>query len=129
MCNTIAYILLALCLALLTIAPDYTAFGSQRPGGSRARCTLRSSGEGRCQADLGHECRRKRVPGVGHRHLLHSDRQGLRSATYGQLEALSMPAGGHRGIQKALFAPPRGLKMGLNPLLEDRNSCKPLQIP
>eukprot|EP00434_Breviolum_minutum_P039415 symbB.v1.2.035001.t1/scaffold4623.1/size37307/4 len=35
MCNTMAYILLALCVALLTIAPDYTAFGSQRP---KSRC-------------------------------------------------------------------------------------------
>ena len=77
MCNTIAYILLALCLALLTIAPDYTAFGSQRPGGSRARCTLRSTEEGRCQADSGsklHLSAVSMVPGVGHRDLLHSDR-------------------------------------------------------
>merc|ERR1719261_1089146 len=29
LCNVMAYILLALCMALLTIAPNYTSFGSQ----------------------------------------------------------------------------------------------------
>jgi len=29
LCNVMAYILLALCMAMLTIAPDYTSFGSQ----------------------------------------------------------------------------------------------------
>merc|ERR1712228_716545 len=29
LCNVMAHILLALCMALLTIAPNYTAFGSQ----------------------------------------------------------------------------------------------------
>ncbi|CAK8988460.1 unnamed protein product [Durusdinium trenchii] len=56
MCNTMAYILLALCVALLTIAPDYTAFGSQRPKSgldATARCTLRSSeDQSHCQVSV-----------------------------------------------------------------------------
>eukprot|EP00931_Biecheleriopsis_adriatica_P116663 TRINITY_DN92270_c0_g1_i1.p1 TRINITY_DN92270_c0_g1~~TRINITY_DN92270_c0_g1_i1.p1 ORF type:complete len:539 (+),score=100.05 TRINITY_DN92270_c0_g1_i1:46-1662(+) len=44
MCNAVAYILLALCVALLTIAPDYTTFGSQRRSagnsGELSNCSL-----------------------------------------------------------------------------------------
>lgn len=44
LCNLMAYILLALCVALLTIAPDYTSFGSQRSaaieGGKQSQCSL-----------------------------------------------------------------------------------------
>lgn len=43
LCNVMAYILLALCMALLTIAPNYTAFGSQTvktTDGSAGRCSL-----------------------------------------------------------------------------------------
>ncbi|CAE7569420.1 unnamed protein product, partial [Symbiodinium microadriaticum] len=55
MCNAMAYILLALCVALLTIAPDYTAFGSQtRPSGGAngsERCSLAQS-EQKCQVSV-----------------------------------------------------------------------------
>ncbi|CAE7410734.1 unnamed protein product, partial [Symbiodinium sp. CCMP2456] len=55
MCNAMAYILLALCVALLTIAPDYTAFGSQtRPSGGASgseRCSLAQS-EQKCQVSV-----------------------------------------------------------------------------
>lgn len=43
LCNVMAHILLALCMALLTIAPNYTSFGSQKASsedGSPARCSL-----------------------------------------------------------------------------------------
>mmetsp|Transcript_105511 Transcript_105511/g.303414 ORF Transcript_105511/g.303414 Transcript_105511/m.303414 type:complete len:534 (-) Transcript_105511:77-1678(-) len=43
LCNVVSYILLALCMALLTIAPDYTAFGSQAaqgPAGVAGHCSL-----------------------------------------------------------------------------------------
>merc|ERR1719161_1666771 len=44
LCNVMAHILLALCMALMTIAPNYTSFGSQRvvssQGGSQVRCTM-----------------------------------------------------------------------------------------
>jgi len=43
LCNVMSYILLALCMALLTIAPNYTAFGSQTVtsnDGSLGRCSL-----------------------------------------------------------------------------------------
>lgn len=44
LCNVMAYILLALCMALLTIAPDYTSFGSQTSnaieGGKQSQCSL-----------------------------------------------------------------------------------------
>eukprot|EP00439_Symbiodinium_sp_Y106_P021832 s327_g2.t1 len=55
MCNAMAYILLALCVALLTIAPDYTAFGSQtRPSGGASgseRCSLAQT-EQKCQVSV-----------------------------------------------------------------------------
>merc|ERR1712045_29498 len=43
LCNVMAYILLALCVALLTIAPNYTSFGSQTvasENGKQGWCTL-----------------------------------------------------------------------------------------
>mmetsp|Transcript_86873 Transcript_86873/g.249253 ORF Transcript_86873/g.249253 Transcript_86873/m.249253 type:complete len:537 (-) Transcript_86873:48-1658(-) len=43
LCNVMSYILLALCMALLTIAPNYTAFGSQtvkNADGTPGRCSL-----------------------------------------------------------------------------------------
>jgi len=43
LCNVMSHILLALCMALLTIAPNYTSFGSQtvsNQDGSAARCSL-----------------------------------------------------------------------------------------
>merc|ERR1719401_832634 len=41
LCNVMAYILLALCMAMLTIAPTYTSFGSQS-------VSLGSERPGRC---------------------------------------------------------------------------------
>ncbi|CAJ1456722.1 unnamed protein product [Effrenium voratum] len=53
MCNAMAYILLALCVALLTIAPDYTSFGSQTRSGEAGRCTLRvTEDQSRCQVSV-----------------------------------------------------------------------------
>lgn len=57
LCNVMAYILLALCMALLTIAPNYTAFGSQtvaRADGSVGRCSFEGRQEGRtaCQVSV-----------------------------------------------------------------------------
>ncbi|CAE8612830.1 unnamed protein product [Polarella glacialis] len=58
MCNAISYILLALCMALLTIAPDYTAFGSQtvavEGSGTPRHCTLsrRENGAASCQISV-----------------------------------------------------------------------------
>merc|ERR1712159_602091 len=43
LCNVMAHILLALCMALLTIAPNYTSFGSQmvsNQDGSPGYCSL-----------------------------------------------------------------------------------------
>lgn len=58
LCNVIAYILLALCMALLTIAPNYTSFGSQKfqnADGSTGWCSAdRTSTDGsrRCQVSV-----------------------------------------------------------------------------
>mmetsp|Transcript_42735 Transcript_42735/g.123533 ORF Transcript_42735/g.123533 Transcript_42735/m.123533 type:complete len:537 (-) Transcript_42735:174-1784(-) len=57
LCNVMAYILLALCMALLTIAPDYTAFGSQvassSGGGAAGRCSVERQATGRnCQVSV-----------------------------------------------------------------------------
>lgn len=49
LCNIMAYILLALCMALLTIAPNYTSFGSQTiaaENGSTSWCSLVKPEEG-----------------------------------------------------------------------------------
>lgn len=56
LCNVMSYILLALCMALLTIAPDYTTFGSQTVAsddGFKGRCSLvqRESGS-TCQISV-----------------------------------------------------------------------------
>lgn len=56
LCNVMAHILLALCLALLTIAPNYTSFGSQtRAGedGAAGGCTLeRSDAKAGCHVSV-----------------------------------------------------------------------------
>merc|ERR1719277_1911450 len=54
LCNVMAYILLALCMALLTIAPNYTTFGSQTvhaEDGTTGWCAIdRKTADGRrCQ--------------------------------------------------------------------------------
>lgn len=59
LCNVMAYILLALCMALLTIAPNYTAFGPQhlpQAGGSSSNdawCSLeRDESRASCQISV-----------------------------------------------------------------------------
>lgn len=57
LCNVMAYILLALCMALLTIAPEYTAFGPQTSkateGGERSQCSLeRRDSTSTCQVSV-----------------------------------------------------------------------------
>uniref|UniRef100_A0A6U6TFW2 Lysosomal cobalamin transporter n=1 Tax=Zooxanthella nutricula TaxID=1333877 RepID=A0A6U6TFW2_9DINO len=59
LCNVLSYILLALCMALLTIAPDYTTFGSQSLAASAdgslpaGRCTLaRQEARSGCQVSV-----------------------------------------------------------------------------
>mmetsp|Transcript_70048 Transcript_70048/g.221185 ORF Transcript_70048/g.221185 Transcript_70048/m.221185 type:complete len:538 (-) Transcript_70048:40-1653(-) len=56
LCNVMAYILLALCMALLTIAPNYTSFGSQTVSGedgSPSWCTLdRREARASCQVSV-----------------------------------------------------------------------------
>jgi len=55
LCNVMAYILLALCMALLTIAPNYTSFGSQTvtsEDGSWSWCTLDRREAGSCQTSV-----------------------------------------------------------------------------
>lgn len=50
LCNVLAYIVLALCMAMLTIAPDYSSFGSQSAttdGGSKTRCSMERRESGR----------------------------------------------------------------------------------
>lgn len=58
LCNVMSYILLAMCMALLTIAPDYTAFGSQTlppsaDGSTSGRCSLeRQESRRNCQVSV-----------------------------------------------------------------------------
>eukprot|EP00929_Paragymnodinium_shiwhaense_P057259 TRINITY_DN28655_c1_g3_i1.p1 TRINITY_DN28655_c1_g3~~TRINITY_DN28655_c1_g3_i1.p1 ORF type:complete len:572 (-),score=99.97 TRINITY_DN28655_c1_g3_i1:84-1697(-) len=56
LCNVLAYILLALCMALLTIAPNYTAFGSQTvtaDDGTQAWCKMdKSDARSSCQVSV-----------------------------------------------------------------------------
>jgi len=56
LCNVTAYILLALCMALLTIAPTYTSFGSQTVVGDDGKpsyCTLeRREAKASCQVSV-----------------------------------------------------------------------------
>mmetsp|Transcript_47054 Transcript_47054/g.102402 ORF Transcript_47054/g.102402 Transcript_47054/m.102402 type:complete len:551 (-) Transcript_47054:106-1758(-) len=56
LCNVMAYILLALCMALLTIAPNYTSFGSQvllAQDGSAGYCTMeRADARAACQVSV-----------------------------------------------------------------------------
>merc|ERR1712066_730609 len=55
LCNVMAYILLALCMALLTIAPNYTSFGSQTVSaedGSPSWCTLERREVRTCQVSV-----------------------------------------------------------------------------
>jgi len=56
LCNVMAYILLALCMALLTIAPNYTSFGSQTVttlNGTQAPCSTNADGSNAtCQASV-----------------------------------------------------------------------------
>lgn len=56
LCNVMAFILLALCMALLTIAPNYTSFGSQRAvedGAEGSRCSLdKDTGDSPCMVSV-----------------------------------------------------------------------------
>jgi len=56
LCNVMAYILLALCMALLTIAPNYTSFGSQQipaADGSQGWCSaLKQDARSGCQVSV-----------------------------------------------------------------------------
>lgn len=56
LCNVMSYILLALCMALLTIAPNYTAFGSQsvrNADGTAGFCSLsRQEAAHACQVSV-----------------------------------------------------------------------------
>merc|ERR1712151_1495596 len=56
LCNVIAHTLLALCMALLTIAPNYTSFGSQSrlaEDGKPCPCSLgRQEGKAGCQVSV-----------------------------------------------------------------------------
>merc|ERR1712187_357356 len=57
LCNVMAHILLALCMALLTIAPNYTSFGSQTistEDGSPRWCSLekREGNKVSCQVSV-----------------------------------------------------------------------------
>eukprot|EP00405_Crypthecodinium_cohnii_P038956 CAMPEP_0206546036 /NCGR_PEP_ID=MMETSP0325_2-20121206/12474_1 /ASSEMBLY_ACC=CAM_ASM_000347 /TAXON_ID=2866 /ORGANISM="Crypthecodinium cohnii, Strain Seligo" /LENGTH=534 /DNA_ID=CAMNT_0054045099 /DNA_START=113 /DNA_END=1714 /DNA_ORIENTATION=- len=56
LCSLMSYILLALCMALMTIAPNYTSFGSQsmaRSSGGSGRCSLeRGSAPNDCQVSV-----------------------------------------------------------------------------
>jgi len=56
LCNVVSHILLALCMALLTIAPNYTSFGSQMvtmKDGSPSWCSLeRQEARAACQISV-----------------------------------------------------------------------------